>query len=136
MSGISASSRMPAAASAIGTTPKKIQVHAWVSSNQPCKAGASVAGATTDPIANSACKSGWRERGKARNSRACPAISSTPPETPCRQRSAISRSSRAVAAANRQATPIISAAPAITSRARSHAISQGASRKPTSFIDT
>jgi hypothetical protein len=61
--GPSAISRSPAAARATGTTPKKIHAHDWLSINHPWSAGAMVAGATTDPIANSACRIGWQDRG-------------------------------------------------------------------------
>jgi hypothetical protein len=61
--GLSAINSRPAAATATGTTLKKIHVHDRLSINHPCKAGAIVAGATTDPIANKACRIGWRDRG-------------------------------------------------------------------------
>ena len=108
--GQSACSRSPPAANDTGTTLKKIHVHDWTSSNQPCRAGAIVAGATTEPIANRAWRIGWWRCGKARKMMACPATSRTPPEKPCITRSTTSRSNRAVMAATAQAAPTVAGA--------------------------
>ncbi|MNJ53690.1 hypothetical protein D3C77_490940 [compost metagenome] len=56
--GVSVISNRPVAASANGTTQRKIQVQDWLSISQPCRAGARVAEATTAPMANTACKKG------------------------------------------------------------------------------
>src|SRR5262249_15522558 len=61
--GPSAIKSKPEAASATGTTLKKIHVQDRASISHPCKAGAIVAGATTDPIANKACRIGCWDRG-------------------------------------------------------------------------
>ena len=54
----------------------------WLRKRAGLRAGASVADATTAPMANRAWRMGWRDRAKVRNMIACPPTSRVPPAKP------------------------------------------------------